>query len=189
MKTTYILIIFAVLCAVQLFVPVQMISNREEVLASGTAYKFKTVPIDPADPFRGKYITLNFEIDGYKTNDTTWQRDETIYVYLNVDSLGYAQINEITRQVKPDLQKDFIEAKVGWYDNYSKELNIEFPFNRFYMEETKAYEAELAVRENQSDSLLQNVYALVHIKEGATILKDVIINDLPIKDYVEIYSE
>ncbi|TYA75004.1 GDYXXLXY domain-containing protein [Seonamhaeicola marinus] len=185
MKTIHVLVLFVIVCLAQIFVPTKMILNREEVLSSGTLYKFKTVPIDPADPFRGKYITLNFEIDRHKTNDTMWQRDEKIYVYLDVDSLGFAKVNKVSREILPDVTQDYVEAKVDWYANYSKELNIEFPFDRYYMEETKAYDAEVAVRENQSDSQLQNVYALVYVKEGASVLKDVIINELPIKDFVE----
>ena len=53
------------------------------------------------------------------------------------------------------------------------------------MEETKAYDAEVAVRNNQRDSIQNNTYALVYIKNGEAVLNDVIINDMSIKDYVE----
>ncbi len=185
MKTTYLFILFLIVVAAQIIVPTHMIFNREDVLNTGIAYKFKTKPIDPADPFRGKYITLNFEVDQYITEDTTWVRDEVIYVYLDIDSLGFAEVNTVSKEILPDIDKDFVEAKVNWYVGYSKELNIDFPFNRFYMEESKAYTAEVVVRENLRDSLLQNVYALVYVKEGESVLKDVIIDDIPIKDYVE----
>ena len=62
MKTIYIFIIFIVVGLVQLFVPANMILNEETILKSGTVYKFKTRPVDPNDPFKGKYINLNYQI-------------------------------------------------------------------------------------------------------------------------------
>ncbi|WP_299549435.1 GDYXXLXY domain-containing protein [Seonamhaeicola sp.] len=185
MKAGYIFIIFLVVAAVQIVVPTQMILNREEVLNTGAVYKFKTRPVDPADPFRGKYIALDFEADSYKTTNASWDRKEAIFIYLDIDSLGFAEIYKVSKDILPGLDKDYVKAKVDWYADYNGELNIEYPFNRFYMEESKAYEAEVAVRENQRDSLLNDVYAIVYVKAGESVLKDVIINGMPIKDYVE----
>lgn len=185
MKSLYIFIIFLIVAAAQLFVPAQMILNREDVLKTGMVFKFKTRPIDPEDPFRGKYISLGFESTSYKTMDSIWERNQKVYAYLDIDSLGFAKIDKVSRELLIDDDKDFLEVKVNRYDNYSNKLNIEYPFNRYYMEETKAYDAEVAVRENLRDSVLTNVYALVHIKNGVSVLKDVIINDMSIKDYVK----
>ena len=52
---------FVLVVLVQLYVPAKMIWGREEVLNTGTEYKFRTAPIDPNDVFRGKYINLNYE--------------------------------------------------------------------------------------------------------------------------------
>ena len=185
MKSLYIFIIFLVVAAAQIFTPAKMILDRENVLNTGKAYKFKTRPIDPADPFRGKYIALNFEAVRFKTNDSSWVRKEVVYVYLDIDSLGFAKIHTVSKEVDPSIIGDFIEAKVDWYADYDDELHIEYPFTRFYMEETKAYKAEVSVRQNQTDSELDNVYALVYVKNGKSVLKDVIINDVPVKDYVD----
>ncbi|OEJ99084.1 hypothetical protein A8C32_07870 [Flavivirga aquatica] len=53
------------------------------------------------------------------------------------------------------------------------------------MEESKAYDAEVAVRKAQQDSLPNNTYALVYVKNGEAVLEDVIINEISIKDYVK----
>lgn len=185
MKTVCAFIIFLVVVVAQIYVPTKMILNREDTLNTGTAYKFKTRPMDPADPFRGKYIALDFEADIYTSNDSSWVRDEKVCVYLGVDSLGFATIHSVSKEIDPSISKDFVEAKAKWYTARNTELTIEYPFDRFYMEESKAYDAEVAVRENQNDSLIDNVYALVYIKDGQAVLKDVIIYDMSIKDYVE----
>lgn len=185
MKTIYIFILFVLLAVIQLFIPAQMILNQESILKTGTAYKFKTQPVDPSDPFKGKYINLNYEIDSFKTNDSLWQRNEPIYVYLVTDSLGFAKIDTVSRGVLTENNNDYIHAKAQWYTKYSGILNIDFPFNRYYMEETKAYNAEVAVRNRQQDSLSNNTYALVYVKKGEAVLNDVIIDGMSIKDYVE----
>jgi uncharacterized membrane-anchored protein len=184
MKTKYIFILFVVVALVQLAIPAQMIFKQETVLERGVAYKFKTRPVDPSDPFRGKYITLDFAISDFKTKDTLWERNEDILVYLATDSLGYAKIDTISREVLVNNSKDYVKAKAYWYSNYSKSVSIRFPFNKYYMKETKAYNAELAVRDRQRDSLPDNTHALVYVSEGEAVLDDVIIDNVSIKDYV-----
>jgi len=184
-KTIYIFGIFVALALVQLFVPAQMILGREKVLNEGTAYKFKTRPVDPSDPFRGKYITLNYELNSAETKDTLWGRNEVIYVKLNKDSLGFASVSKVSRS-KFAFSDDFVKAKVRWYNSNEKEVDFDLEFDRYYMEESKAYDAELVYRESLRDGLPENdTYAIVFVKEGEAVLADVIINEVPIKDYVE----
>tara|TARA_R110002050_G_scaffold273113_1_gene417028 strand:+ start:18301 stop:18867 length:567 start_codon:yes stop_codon:yes gene_type:complete len=185
MKTIYLFIIFIVVALAQLFIPTQMILNQESILKKGISYKFKTQPVDPSDPFRGKYINLNYEINSFKTTDSLWQRNESIYVYLTNDSLGFAKIDTVSKSVLTENRNQYVKVKAGYYDNYSKKINIQFPFNKYYMEETKAYDAEVAVRNRQRDSLPNNTYALVYVKEGEAVLDDVVIDEISIKDYVE----
>ncbi|GAB4161184.1 MAG: hypothetical protein Tsb0033_18240 [Winogradskyella sp.] len=185
MKTIHIFIIFLVVVVVQLFVPAKMILDREEVLKTGITHKFKTQPVDPNDPFRGKYITLNYEMDSAETNDSIWKRDETILVYLENDSLGYAKVHSVSKE-KKDIDRDYVEAKVRWNYGNSNTVNFELPFDRFYMEESKAKPAEDIYRKyNRRRDTLNDTYALVAIKNGKAVLKDVYINDKPIIYYVE----
>lgn len=185
MKTIYIFIIFLLVGVVQLFVPTKMILNQESVIETGKVFKFKTQPIDPSDPFKGKYINLNYAISNFTTKDSLWKRREPIYVYLETDSLGYAKIQTVSKKILVKNNSNYIKASVQWYAKYNNQLNINFPFNRYYMKETKAYDAEIAVRNRQRDSLPDNTYAMVYVKQGEAVLTDVFIDDIPIKNYVE----
>lgn len=70
MKNKKILfILFITVVIAQLFIPVKIILNKEDILKTGTAFKFKTAPIDPTDPFRGEYIILNFDENEFKIED------------------------------------------------------------------------------------------------------------------------
>jgi len=184
MKTIHLFIIFIVVAGIQIFVPAQMILNKEDTLNTGTAYKFKTRPIDPTDPFRGKYITLRFDLRSSQTTDTTWVRNDKVYVYLDTDSLGFAKAKSVSR-TRLDTKEDYVIADVNWYNKNLKKLNFNLPFNRFYMEESKAKPAEDAFRIAQRDSLPNNTYGLVYIKGEDAVLKDVLINEISIASYVD----
>ncbi len=82
-----------------------------------------------------------------------------------------------------DTEQDYVI--VMSYGVYSDSLNFSLPFNIHYMDEGKAYDAEVAVREATRDSLLDNCYGLVYIKGDRAVLSDVFINEVPIKDYVD----
>ncbi|MFD1615015.1 GDYXXLXY domain-containing protein [Gelatiniphilus marinus] len=184
MKTRNLFVIFVVVALVQLLLPAQIIFNQETIINSGTAYKFKTQPVDPSDPYRGKYINLNYLQNTFVTPDSLWERQDKVYLYLDTDSLGFAKVDTVGR-TPLNSDKDFIVAQVNWYNKRDQKLNFNLPFNRYYMKETKAYGAEVAVRNNQRDSIQNTTYALVYVKNGETVLSDVVINDISIKDYVE----
>lgn len=182
-KSIHLFIIFVIVALVQLSIPAKMIYEQEDVLNTGTLYKFKTQPIDPADPFRGKYIRLNFEASRYQTKDTTWVGGETIYVSLTTDESGYAKISDVTRS--QPMRGDYVLAKVDWYMQWQNTLRIDYDIERFYMKETKAKAAEIAHVEAQRDSIDYTTYATIYVKNGEAVLDNVFINDIPIADFVE----
>lgn len=184
MKTKYIFLLFVIVALMQLLVPAKMIADQEDILETGTAFKFKTIPVDPSDPFRGKYIVLNYKLNSVKVTDSTLALKEKLYLYVKNDSLGYATVDQITSKLI-DANSNYIIIKDYWYYAQQKELNFDLPFDRFYMKETKAKKAEDVYREALRDSLPNNIYGLVYIKEGDAVLKDVIVNNESIAKYVE----
>lgn len=183
MKSIHVILIFVVVVLAQLFVPAKMIFDQENVIKSGRAFKFKTEPVDPSDPFKGKYIYLNYEQTAVRSADSAWQSQEKVYLEIIRDSLGFAMANDASREL--GSSGDYVMATVNWYDYEEKLLHFTLPFNEFYMNEYKAYDAEIAHRDAQQDSLPNNTYALVYILNGKAVLDNVFINDLPIAKYVE----
>ena len=184
-RKTLILLLFVLVALVQLFVPAKMIIDREDVLNTGKEFKFRTEPVDPSDPFRGKYITLFFEDDMIRVEDENeWIDNETVYVILTTDSEGYAKIFSVSKDVPKDTQ-DYLKTKVNYTtSNGENELFVEFPFDRYYMEESKAYKAERVHAKAQSDTN-QITYALVSVKNGESVLKDVLIDGKSIGEIVK----
>jgi len=185
MKKTLI-ISFAIVVLFQLAVPFKMMFDQEKILSTGIDYKFKITPVDPYDAFRGKYITLNFEKSSYTVlNKDSFVNDEPIFISLTTDSAGFADIAEITKT--PPIKTDFVNAKVNYF--YNGQLSFNYPFDKFFMEETKAPKAEKIYRESTRTDSLQEAYALVGVKDGEAALKDVIINGVSIKILAKQYEQ
>ena len=176
----YTLIAFVVLALVQLFVPLKMILDKEDVLRTGQVFKFKTAPVDPNDPFRGKYITLRFEASRFPVSDPdAWTVNQEVFVHLTTDAEGFAQVVDVTTERSSQA---FLKARIN--SIAPDALFLTFPFDRYYMEETKAYDAEQLYRESLSDTL-QTTYALVRIKDGDAVLEDVMVDKVPIREAVK----
>lgn len=176
--------VFIIICLAQWFIPLSMILEHETLRAEGKAFKFKTQPIDPTDPFRGSYVILNFAIQSYETDTTGWKENEEIYVLLKEDDNGFAAIAGISH-TQPTTATHYVKAMVR--SIYGNKLQIHFPFDRFYVEESKAENVQKAYNHSGAEQLPHNIaYALVYIKDGESSLTDVLVNG---KSIIEIVRE
>jgi uncharacterized membrane-anchored protein len=177
-----IVALFVLMCLAQWIVPGKMVYESENIIAEGTLYKFRTAPVDPSDPMRGKYITLNFPQNFFQFTDSLeWSSGDQIFVTFTTDSAGFA-VPEQIYHTKPEAES-YLETVVEriYHTKGDHKAWYKLPFDRFYMEESKAPQAEQIYWKAQRDSA-QVVYASVSIGQGQAVLQDVIINDRPIID-------
>lgn len=176
-------VLFVVLCAAQWYVPLSMVAEQEDVLQHGRVYRFKTAPIDPSDPFRGKYVTLRFESELVSAVEgKTWQRNAEVFVVVKVDDNGFAVVDRITENT-PEQGTDYFPAEVR--TSGADHVRLRFPFERFYLEESKAPAVEELYRDSHRDtSGMDHVYALVRIRSGVAVVEDVQINGRSVADIV-----
>ena len=184
MKNKSGLLLFAVLALVQLAIPFQMIFHQEDILNNGKLWKFKTAPVDPNDPFRGKYIFLNFDQNRFQIkNKDTWHSGQTIYANLVADEKGFAKVKSIS-STPPD-NTDYMTMKVNYIADYEPPkiiIWLDFPFDRFYVNENKAAEAErIYVESVATEANKKEAYALIALKDGEGVIKDVLIDNISIK--------
>jgi uncharacterized membrane-anchored protein len=186
-KKYYLILAFVIVAIIQIFIPAQMVWNQEDIIATGKEFKFKTQPIDPNDPFRGKYVQLYYDNEFFINPDTNikWERNEKVYLTIEVNEEGFAEIKSASKAA-PINNKDYFMANIGYINNYSKDstINVNFPFENFYMEETKAEKAEDIYTKSIIDTNI-TCYSLVKIKKGEAVLTDVIIGDKSIKEIVK----
>jgi len=181
-KITFLLLLATFLF--QWFVPLNMIMQQETILKDGTVFKFKTQPIDPNDPFRGKFVVLNYVASRtIIPNGQLWVNGEPVFVKIHTDSDGFAMIAGLEK-VEPVDDKNYVKAEINnVWDTNPTQVSIRYPFERFYMEESKAPKAEAMFRDLWRDSTT-NVYSLVVIKEGRAALEDVLVDGVSIRDAV-----
>lgn len=175
-----VFIFFVLMCLGQWLVPGFMIYQQEAVIADGTIYKFKTQPIDPTDPFRGSYITLYFESNFFDTSEQ-FESGQNLFLSFDTDDNGFALIRHASST--PPATGDYLAVSVQYQDSDGRTY-INYPFNRFYLEESKAAGAERAYWDANRVDSNQVAYAEVRIKDGVSSLIDVKINDRSIVDLV-----
>ncbi|RBP48858.1 GDYXXLXY domain-containing protein [Arenicella xantha] len=171
----------------QLSVPASMIYQHESTLKNGTAYRFEVRPVDPADPFRGRYVRLAFEqelLGGEQRQlpgvELLPPGRQTAYAQLSIDDSGLAKVTSLS-VVKP-LYDDFIEVQVGVS---SKQLySLKFPFNRYYANEAKAPSMETTVRNQRRIDPTQTVTATVRVKNGRGVIAKLSVGDQSIEDFL-----
>jgi len=177
-KLSFIALIL--LIGAQLAVPVMMIKGREKILRNGELYRFLTRPIDPADPFQGRYVRLAFQNDYVpcsKDRELGLHRNQKIYALIEVGEDGFARFTSWSTE-KPVkgrfLATRYLGNKSEWNrisrTSMHKGIRLDIPFDRFYMEEEKAPRAEHLVREAVSST---NCWAEVRILNGRPAIEDV----------------
>ncbi len=189
------LILAALVFAIQLLVPAYMIFEQQQTLKYGELYKFKIRPIDPYDPFRGRYVVLSFDASRnailYREKDRKTKinsfdspkRNDWIYAKLITDKEGYAQLSELSME-KPEAGNDYLRVQVR-YGSAKNKYHIRIPFDRYYAPEGKAYAIETNVRQRSRRNSNDQVYVAVKIRNGKGTIENLYINQMPILEFVE----
>jgi uncharacterized membrane-anchored protein len=179
-------LLFAALVAIQLAAPAWLIVSRENVLRHGTLHKFQTQAVDPADLFRGRYVALNFAAENAPVEvSTNLPYGMPVYIQVAPGADGYSTVTAVTTN-RPGSGDWFsgVYQGSGWGTN-SRSVRVEFPFNRFYMDENLAPEAERAYnRLNRDRATNINTFATVRILHGRAVLEDLHLDGVPVRTYL-----
>jgi len=169
---------FLLLIAAQIYVPASMIIDREKVISKGKVYLFETAPIDPRDPFRGQYVQLDFKEDSYIPSDIgLFSQGQEIYVHIQKDEADIAKIVKISKE--QPTSNDYLKASIYYISN--ERVYINYPFERFYMEETKAPQAEKTLRQTSADDQ-RKAYAKIYVLQGESVLTDVLVDGKSLRE-------
>lgn len=183
-------VLFGVMVVAQLAVPAWMIAGREWTLRNGAVYKFRTAPVDPYDAFRGRYVALAFDANRVPVEDVReWNPGDTVYAVVEEGPDGYARLSAASKT--PPAAPNYIRAIAGYTtpigpdspDRQPSEIVLELPFDRFYMDEFRAPEAEQAYREHSTRST-QDCYAAVRVYKGQAAIEDLYIAGEPMSEFL-----
>ncbi len=188
MKTSlWIATLFGAMVLAQWIIPGSMIYDSQQVLNKGVPLKFKCAPVDPNDPFRGKYITLDFDIRQFTVDSSHhFEQGAEVFATLKNDSGGFAVIADL-RQQTPQGNEPFLKLPINYMSNMNKttELYFTIPFSRFYMQEYKAPVAETLYQQGVADTS-GNTYALVYVYKGNARIRDVFVRDTSVLERLKI---
>jgi uncharacterized membrane-anchored protein len=168
-------IVFSFVALAQLAVPGSLIWKREQTLRHGSVWKFRTAPVDPVDVFRGRYVTLEFEVEGQEvTPPANLTDDETIFVTFRADAEGFAQIDQVSA-TRP-LDDEFIAARLAG-------RTVSLPFDKFWVTERDAPAAEAAyLAQSRRDK--RNAFVTVRVFRGDAALEQLYLDGLPLGEYL-----
>lgn len=176
-----LLALFALLVLVQLAVPAGMILRRELTLATGETFRFRTAPIDPYDPFRGRYVTLRLEAaTSPAPPGESFRAGEWVYALLGEDAEGFARFTGITRS-RPEGGA-WLRVRVV-YGGGDGTVHLKLPFDRYYAEESAAPQIERAYwRHSRRES--REAWVTVRVRAGRGVLEELYLDGLPVGEYL-----
>ncbi|HEX4639283.1 MAG TPA: GDYXXLXY domain-containing protein [Chthoniobacterales bacterium] len=186
MKTSRI-VIFILVAAAQLAVPASVVWKRGRTLAYGRVWKFKTEPVDPIDAIRGRYVALRMAAEKAKATPEPLIKGDpaaSVFVILKEDPEGFAQVDQIsTDRMSGD---NVIEVENGyWSDGWQR---VRFPFDKLWVAEKIAPQAEQAYRDNSRRGK-ENAFVTVRVRNGDAALEQLYIDNQPLPEYLRAQSQ
>lgn len=175
MKRKWLVVLFAILALIQLAVPASLIVNREVVLRTGRRFKFKVMPIDPYDAFRGRYVDLGFEQDEAPNPPrTSYRQGQMVYALLAEDADGFAFFTGLsTARPAGDSYLRTKIAFIRWQPDRTvgDTVHLQLPFDRYYTEEKAAPAVERAMPPGRAEGV-KEAYVTVRIMAGQAVLEE-----------------
>jgi uncharacterized membrane-anchored protein len=198
------IVLLVVLSAAQLTAAAWSIVRYELTLATGNVYKVKTVPVDPADPFRGRYVAIRpvlplpnpvvpevgsllDQVGVFRPNAAR----KTAYVVLSNDAAGFARADQVVAE--PPRTGDYLEiagarlrtiglVEQGRQPEVVREVVL--PFDRYYMAEAAAPAAEQRYREASRRDTNRDTWITVRVRNGVGVIEGLFLDGVRIEDAV-----
>lgn len=165
--------------AAQLSVPAWTIVDREITLARGESFRFRTTVVDPYDAFRGRYVRVAIADDTVQVEDATlFERPSTAYAAIVLDENGYARFDAVT--LEPPESGPYMKVRTSGAGGGGVRLRP--PFDRYYMNERLAPEAERVYRDHSGAG--GDAYLDVAVRGGNAVIEGLYIEGEPIEAYV-----
>ncbi len=174
------LIIFGIAVLAQWAAPLSQIWTYEKVLTQGTLIKLKCTAPDPYDPLQGRYLAVRpSQTEAPVPAGMELKQDTQVYAVLTTGADGFATITSLSPT--PPASGDYVRVKTGYV--YSDKTNISWPFERFYVNEKLAPEADKWFAENIRS--IQGITAEVRVLNGHAVLEDLSFDGKPFREILK----
>ncbi len=179
-------VFFSLLCVLQIAVPATMVVEHQRTIAGGTPWRFQAAPVDPNDPFRGRYVRLGFAaardaIPMANTGMIYIAPDTRMYAELASGPDGFAHLVRLheERPASGDYLDVFVRNMRTPDDRKDKgqpaAAFVRLPFDRYYLPEDRAQAVEREYAE-AARGARENTYAEVRVRAGHAALIGLVLN-------------
>ena len=165
------LIVFVVAAAAQWLLPLWGVWRHEQVIARGTVVRIECGAPDPYDPLRGRYLAVRPLESGFAMPEGMPEGERVpVWATLAVGADGLARIESLS--LEPVAGPTVVRLVAGSprWDQQRDAVIIEWPFDRFYLNERLAEDTRPV--------------AEVCLLEGRAVLTDVLIDGVSIREIV-----
>ncbi len=174
------LIIFSIAVLAQWAAPLSQIWTYEKVLAKGTLIKLKCTAPDPYDPLRGRYLAVRpNQREAPVPAGMELKQDTQVYAVLTTGADGFATITSLS--LTPPASGDYVRVKSRYV--FNEKALIDWPFDRFYVNEKLAPEADKWFAENIRS--VQGITAEVRVFNGRAVLEDLSLDGKPFREILK----
>ena len=172
-------IFFLVFALIILSIPAYLIFSSEDVLENGNRHKIRLQGYDPFDPFRGKYLRLNY--DDLVPCDFELDKGELAYVVFEKDSLGFSNFSYA--YANQPGHNDFLKTTVLYISNGQARIKLD-NITKYFINESKAAAAENLIQDFTRNRP-NDIYVAIRVLDGEVRLEDIFVEETPLLDYLD----
>ena len=157
---------------VQWAAPMHQIIKHEQVLAEGSLVRFKCRAPDPYDPIRGRYLAVAVENTSVPAeNAKELKEGQQVFAEVKVAADGMATFGRVT--ASPPASGLYLTCKMPSYFYPSGgAVNLEMPFDRYYLNEIKAPAADRWIANARTDRT-KPTWVEVRLLNGLAVIVDI----------------
>lgn len=174
---------FALLCAAQLALPAWKMQHQFDLESNAPRFLCRARPIDPVDPLRGRYVSI--DLDGLEElpldpgpGEDTERGHGMAYLVFAEGPDGFATYS-LTHQT-PDHDA-WLRVRYFRQGEKARVLVSSLPFTRYYLKETRAPLAEEAYRRAAGEA---QAWIALRVQRGDAALEELFIDGKPILEWL-----
>jgi GDYXXLXY protein len=173
-------IIFGLTVTAQWAASLSQIWTHEKVLSQGTLIKLKCAAPDPYDPLRGRFLAVRpVETHVEVPAGVEVARGADVFITLTPDANGLSKVTSLG--LTPPASGIYLKVRTSLI--YGESTIIEWPFDRFYLNEKLAPEADKWFAENIRSAT--GITAEVRVLNGRAVLQDLSLNGRSFRDLLK----
>lgn len=179
------LAVFAVAAVAQWLLPLSGIWQHERVISRGTLVRIECAAPDPYDPLRGRYLAVRPAQSSVSKPKGFPQGGGLVPVWATLEpgDDGLARITALSLEPVSGPTVIPLTARSWGTTSGTDMIWLEWPFDRFYLNERLAPEADKLVTDRFRDGT--KTIAEVRILDGRAVLTDVLVDGTSIREVVK----